>query len=289
MKSKNWEQLSFAQARRNEPPQPDFCLHNLIAGTVGVVAAPAGIGKTSLLMQIAASVAAGVPVAGGLLPTPEKTGKVVFLATEDPLAVLQRRAHFIVRSLEDQGAGNDVAERLDHNLNFFCAQANVPILLWSDNLGEHGLDRLDVLARDTRLLILDPIRRFHYCDEQDYSQMSMLFELLSGIAANNGCTILFSHHVPQPASDADLDAPTGALGSHAFINATRWVLNLSGMSRAQGQRFGVAADVRRHYVLASFTKSNYGQAIPARWLRHSETCEGVLSCCEFSGGIQTAD
>jgi len=282
MKSKNWEQVSFAQARNDEPPQPDLCLTNLIVGTVGVVAAPAGIGKTSLLMQIAASVAAGVQVAGGLLPAPDKTGKVIFLATEDPLAVLRRRAHFIVRSLEEQGAGIDVIERLDHNLNFFCAQTKVPILLWPDTLGEHGLDRLDVLARDARLLILDPIRRFHYCDEQDYSQMSMLFSLLTDIAANNGCTILFSHHVPQPTSDADLGAPTGALGSHAFINATRWVLNLSGMSHAQGQHFAVAENDRQHYVLASFTKSNYGEAIPARWLRRSKTYEGVLSLCELS-------
>lgn len=283
MKSKNWDQLSFAQARHSEPSQPDFCLPNLVAGTVGVVAAPAGIGKTSLLMQIAASVAAGVPVAGGLLPTPEKSGKVVFIATEDPLPVLQRRAHFMVRSLEEQGAGGDLAERLDDNLSFFCAQTQVPILLWPDNIGEHGLDRLNVLARGARLLILDPIRSFHYCDEQDYSQMATLFSLLSSIAAYHGCTILFSHHVPQLASDADLGAPAGALGSSAFINATRWVMNLSGMSPAQAQHFGVAESERQHYVLASFTKSNYGEAIPGRWQRRSDKYEGVLSLCKLNG------
>ena len=111
--------------------------------------------------------------------------------------------------------------------------------------------------------------------------MAMLFSLLTDIAANNGCTILFSHHVPQPASDADLGAPTGALGSNAFIDATRWVLNLSGMSHSQGQHLGVADDERQHYILASFTKSNYGKAIPTRWLRRSETYEGVLSTCEL--------
>lgn len=283
MNSNSWQQLSFTQARRNEPPQPDFCLPNLVAGSVGVVAAPAGIGKTSLLMQIGAAVAAGVPVAGGLLPAPGKTGRVVFLATEDPLAVLQRRAHFLVRSLEDQQAGEDMAERLDHNLNFFCAQAQVPILLMEDSLGKHGLDRLTTLARDARLLILDPIRRFHYCDEQDYSRMAMLFELLSDIAVTTGCTILFSHHVPQPTSDADLDAPVGALGSNAFINATRWVLNLNGMSHAQGQRLNVPDEERRRYVLASFTKSNYGPAIPPCWLRRSGTNEGVLEAYAFDG------
>lgn len=281
MKSKKWETLSFASARQDELPQPDFCLPNLIAGTVGVVAAPAGIGKTSLLMQIAASVAAGVPVAGGLLPTPPKTGKVVFLATEDPLSILQRRAHFIVRSLEEQDGDRDLVERMDRNLKFFCAQSNVPILLWPDNIGVPGLDKLDILARDARLLILDPIRRFHYCDEQNYSQMAMLFSLLSDIAANNDCTILFSHHVPQPASDADLGSPAGALGSNAFINATRWVLNLNGMSHTQGQHLGIAEGQRRHYVFASFTKSNYGVAMPSRWLHRSEKYEGVLMACDL--------
>jgi len=111
--------------------------------------------------------------------------------------------------------------------------------------------------------------------------MAMLFSLLTDIAANNGCTILFSHHVPQPASDADLGAPTGALGSNAFINATRWVLNLSGMSHTQGQHLGIAENQQRHYVLASFTKSNYGEAIASRWLQRSETYEGVLSACNL--------
>jgi hypothetical protein len=109
--------------------------------------------------------------------------------------------------------------------------------------------------------------------------------LLSDIAANNDCTILFSHHVPQPTSDADLGSPSGALGSNAFINATRWVLNMSGMSHIQGQHLGIAEDQRQHYVLASFTKSNYGMAMPSRWLRRSETYEGLLSVCDI--GVET--
>ena len=285
MKSKDWEALSFASAWQNELPQPDFCLPNLLAGTVGVVAAPAGIGKTSLLMQIAASVAIGTPVAGGLLPAPSKTGKVVFLATEDPLSILQRRAHFIVHSLEKQGEDREMVERLDRNLKFFCVQTKVPILLWPDNIGVPGLDKLNILASDARLLILDPIRRFHYCDEKNYSQMAMLFSLLSDIAANNDCTILFSHHVPQPTSDAALGSLSDALGSNAFINATRWVLNMSGMSQIQGQHLGIAEGQRQHYVLASFTKSNYGMAIPSRWLRRSETNEGLLLSCDV--GVET--
>jgi hypothetical protein len=284
---KNWHQVSFAEARHNAPPTPDFCLPNLVAGSVGFVAAPAGIGKTSLLMQIGAAVAAGVPVAGDLLAAPGKTGRVVMLATEDPPTVLQRRAHFLMRSLDPQNAQADLPERLDCNMVFYSAQSGTPTLLMDDGaLSEHGIDLLHSLALGSRLLILDPIRRFHFCDEQDYSQMSLLFSVLSDIAASTGCTILFSHHVPQPTSDADMDSPVGALGSNAFINMTRWVVNMTGMSRTQAQSLGVDGNERKRYVLASFTKSNYGPAITARWLRRSEEFEGVLEACEFGQSQQ---
>ncbi len=52
----DWRRVSFVEVRRDKPPAPDFCLTNLPAGSVGVVAAPAGIGKTSLLMQLGAAV-----------------------------------------------------------------------------------------------------------------------------------------------------------------------------------------------------------------------------------------
>ncbi len=276
----DWRRVSFVEARRSKPPTPDFCLPNLLAGSVGVVAAPAGIGKTSLLMQLGAAVAAGMPVAGNLLPAPATTGRVVFLATEDPPAIMQRRAHFLIRSLEAQQDDTGVAERLERNFVFYSLSRNVPTLLTKSALGEHGLNRVTGLARDTRLLILDPIRRFHYCDERDYDHMSTLFGLLSNIAATTGCTILFSHHVAQPTTQANLDEPAGVLGSDAFVNATRWVLNMTGMSRDEAQRFGINGD-RRRYVRASFTKSNYGPPIPARWLQRSEQFEGVFETCEL--------
>ncbi|HEY6898092.1 MAG TPA: AAA family ATPase [Rhodocyclaceae bacterium] len=275
-----WQKIPWIEARRQPPPEVDFCLPNFLAGSVGVVAAQAGIGKTSLLLQIAAAVALGVPVAGGLLPPPRITGRVVFLATEDPLAVLQRRAHFLVRSLESQGHGADVAQHLEQQLQFYSVRSKLPNLLANGGIGERGLDRLTSLARDSRLLILDPIRRFHLCDEQDFGQMSLLFGLLADIAAQTGCSILFSHHLPQPLSTADQDDPAGALGSSAFINATRWVLNLTDMSRSEADRLGVAAEARRDHVRASFTKSNYGPPLAPRWLKRSGDFEGVFDTWE---------
>lgn len=275
-----WRPVSVAEAGRAPAPALDFCLPNLLTGTVGVVAAPAGIGKTSLLLQIGAAVAAGVPVAVDLFPPPATTGRVVFLGTEDPPAIMQRRAHFLVRSLAALHAPAETLARLERNLVLYDVAASVPVVLMKDALGNSGLKRLEVLAQDSRLLILDPIRSFHYCDEQDYDRMAMLFNLLTRVATNTGCAILFSHHVAQPLTDAGLDEPAGALGSYAFVNATRWVLNLTGMSRTQAERLGIDSDARRRYVRASFTKSNYGPPIPARWLHRSKEFEGMFETRE---------
>ena len=275
-----WPRISFISARDEAVSAIDYCLPNLLAGTVGVVAAPAGIGKTALLMQMGAAVAAGVSIAGGLLPAPEKTGRVVFLATEDPHSILIRRAHYLVRSLAAQGFGSEVIERLEHNFHFYSLYGlQSPIILSDDSLSAHSLDKIEVLARDARLLVLDPIRSFHLCNEQDFGRMSMLFSLLSSVAANTGCTILFSHHVAQPSVDG-LGEPEGAQGSSAFVDATRWVVNMNGMSLPEAEAFCVSADRRRDYVRVSFTKSNYGPPLAACWLRRSEQFEGILERCE---------
>ena len=110
------------------------------------MAATVGIGKNSLLMQIGAAVAAGEPVAGGLLPTLDKTGPLVFLVTEDSMAVLQGRTHFLARSLEEPGAGGDMARCMDCNLSFYCTLSQIPILLWQDKLGKYEMDRLQIMA-----------------------------------------------------------------------------------------------------------------------------------------------
>ena len=69
-----------------EPPVLDFIWPGFLAGTVGALVAPGATGKSfwalEAAMSIACSVAGGDPV--GLAPA--RTGRVVYLAGEEPHA-----------------------------------------------------------------------------------------------------------------------------------------------------------------------------------------------------------
>ncbi|MGF6937111.1 Mrp family chromosome partitioning ATPase [Paraburkholderia sp. UCT70] len=75
------------------PPTLDHVLPGLLAGSVGVVAAPGGTGKSMLLTQIALAIAAGQPVlVGAMTSCPASTpAKVVIFLAEETRAVMHHR------------------------------------------------------------------------------------------------------------------------------------------------------------------------------------------------------
>ncbi|MBI3041364.1 MAG: AAA family ATPase [Betaproteobacteria bacterium] len=129
MPNRGWTRIPLTEASRESLPPIEFCVPNLMAGSVGVVAAPTGIGKTCLLMQIGAAVAAGIPVANGAIRTPERTGRVVMLAAEDPPPVLGRRAQQLVKSLDMRSVGRDAMALLENNFEFLSLHGPAPKIL----------------------------------------------------------------------------------------------------------------------------------------------------------------
>jgi len=289
MADKAWERVSFQTAADKAPREIDFCLPNLLAGGVGTVAADAGIGKTSLLLQLGAAVAAGIPVAGDALPAPGVTGKVVFLAAEDPPQILERRVHFLLQSLTAQGYGNETLQKLESQFHLFSLIGYAPKLVPVSELSAKTWDRLAAMAAGARLLVLDPIRSFHLSDDQDYGQMSLLFQILNDIAGRCRCTILFSHHVNRRSIGGQVEAgrrESDAIeGLRAFVNPTRWVLNMRTMSQEEAKAHGVSDESRPNYVRVTIPKSNYGPPLDPFWLHRSKEFEGIFE----SARLRVAD
>jgi RecA-family ATPase len=271
MPNKTWQRVSFENAADKTPVAIDFCLPNLLAGSVGTVAAEAGIGKTSLLLQLGVAVAAGIPVAHEALPAPNMTGKVVFLAAEDPPQILERRIHFMMKSLVAHGYDNDVIKKIETQFHLFALLGDTPKIVPVNESTPRAWGRLENMAAGARLLILDPIRRF---------------QILSDIAGRCKCTILFSHHVNRGSIGGQVEAgrrrSDATEGLRAFVNPTRWVLNMHTMSPEDADAHGVGSDSMRDYVRVSIPKSNYGPPLESFWLRRSTKFEGIFESVSLS-------
>lgn len=150
--------------------------------------------------------AAGIPLAADALPAPRVSGKVVFLAAEDPAVILARRAHFLMKCFAAQGYSKETLERLESHFQLSSLVGAAPKLLPIVPEASSMLDRLEVMATGARLLIFDPIRSFHDCNEEDHGMMSLLVKMLKDIARRTQCTILFSHHVNRRSAGGQSEA-----------------------------------------------------------------------------------
>lgn len=264
------------------PPAPmDFVLPGLLAGGIGMLSAPGGSGKTYLLLSMAASIAAGLPVAGGIWAAPETTGRVVLMAAEDPPEVLHHRLHAFAQNLQDE----DKAKLIDQ-LQVHSLSGQVPTIMVSDSREGpreewEWLRAIEDAAKGARLLVIDPIRRFHGGDENNSNDMTRLVQILEGIASRSGCAIVFSHHTGKNASlNGQGDMQQAARGSSALTDAVRWQANLVGMSKEEQERFAIPEESRKFWVRLAITKSNYSAPTGDMWLKRG--LGGVLSMSDPS-------
>ncbi|QDJ39774.1 AAA family ATPase [Bordetella hinzii] len=103
--------IDLRAAFDNEPPLLDFVWPGFLAGTVGALVAPGATGKSFWALEAAMSIACAV--AGGDLVgiAPERAGRVVYFAGEDPEVALVRRIHAIGLHLNQQ-AREAIAQNL---------------------------------------------------------------------------------------------------------------------------------------------------------------------------------
>jgi hypothetical protein len=256
---------SFAST--NVPPPLDFVFPGLLAGGVGMVAAPGGTGKTFLVMRMAISIASARGFAG-VWERNEVAGKVVFLAAEDTRAVLHHR--FSDMNVVEAHAGG-----LDENLVMISLAGRLTDML---NIGKNGkverggwYNAIKKLAVGARLLILDPIRRYHGCEENDSRHMTVLVQILEEIALETGCAILFTHHTNKQATFHGAGASQGAArGSSALTDGIRWQMNLWTMTKDEAKERNVSDAERKQYVCLAMAKSNYIAPGEDIWLKRQD-------------------
>ena len=263
--------IDILQAFEETPPPLDFVLPGLLAGTVGGIVSPGGAGKSMLALELAILVATGRDLSGFSGGVQRHTGKVVFLAAEDPADALRHRLHALgqhmSQELREQFAESFEIEPLAG------MQANIDRPDW--------LQFVEAMATGKRLIFLDTLRRFHELDENDSGQMAHLIGILEGVAARTGCAVVFLHHASKAAAMGGMgDMQQASRGSSVLVDNIRWQGYMAGCSRDEAKRLDIDEEMRGYFVRGGVSKQNYGPPVADVWMRRAEG--GVLLPAELA-------
>jgi RecA-family ATPase len=258
------------------PPVLDHVLPGLLRGSLGVLVAPGGHGKTMLLTQLACAIAAGLPVFDGVLHKSDaEPAKVVMLLAEESHDTMHHRLHAVAQvMLNRTGVSHlKLGARLAENLLLHALAGSA--LLKIDRAGVPSEELLDA-CEGARLVILDPLRLFHDEAENDSQGMALVVRWLQALARASNAAVLVAHHANRNSMvTGGGEQASAARGSTALTDGARWQANLSPLSDIQARSLRLADEERAGYVRFDISKSNYtGHLPPVIFQRQPES--GVL-------------
>lgn len=273
--------IDLAKAFADEPPVLDFIWPGFLAGTVGALVAPGATGKSYFTLEAAMSIACSV--AGGDLVklAPVHTGRVVYMAGEDPAPALIRRIHAIGQHLP-LSAREAIAENLTLE----------PIMGKRLNImDDRHLARVVEYCADSRLIVLDTLSRIHQLDENSNGDMAQLVGTLEYVAATTGASVLYLHHVNKgSAREGQADQQQAARGASALIDNARWCGFVAKMTEQEAGCLSAHGfsrlpidDQRGYFVRFGVSKQNYDVTPCDRWYQRHEG--GVLLPIELREAI----
>jgi len=260
----NWLDLRIAI---EQTPQPlDFILPGLKSGTVGALVSQGGVGKTMFALQAAITIAGGADTLNlaALNWQPCPLGRVLYLSGEDPDEILATRIH-------------QIGSRLSHaqRETLYERLAVAPLVgRGPDLMSPKWRSWITSEAANSRLIVIDTLRRFHLLDENDGGKMSELIAYLERLCRETSTTVMFLHHASKAGASAGGDAQQASRGSSVLTDNARFQANLVTMSRLEASDQGVDESCRRSFVRLIFAKLNYSAPLPDVWFRRREG--GVL-------------
>jgi RecA-family ATPase len=264
--------IDILAALQTDPPELDFIWPGFLAGTVGALVAPGATGKSYWTLEAAISIACSV--AGGDLVelAPTKTGRVVYLAGEDPPAALIRRIHAIGQHLPPASRG-----AVSQNLTLEAVMGKRLNIMDSK-----FLDQLIALASDARLIVLDTLSRIHLLDENNNGDMARLVSTLEYVADSTGSAVLFLHHVNKTSGKEGHTSQHAARGASALIDNVRWCGFMTKMNEHEAEHLSnssqgyhpIGNDKKCAFVRFGVCKQNYAAIQPDRWYERKKG--GVL-------------
>jgi RecA-family ATPase len=115
-----------------------------------------------------------------------------------------------------------------------------------------------VACKDARLVIVDPLRRFHSGEENDSSHMTAVVNAFERITRETGAAVILAHHANQSSVLNGVGAQASAArGSSALSAGVRWQANLSAITDQLAVRYRIPESDRHLFVRLDTPKVNY--------------------------------
>ena len=248
------EPMDILAISKKDLKPADFVLPGLVAGSVGAIVSPGGVGKSALALQLCAQISEGPDFTG----ISAQSGKAAYLPGEDPEDMIEHR----IRALTDKSTPEQL-EAMRANL------AIVPLERFDVNIlnAEHE-KRLKGLATGRRLLIIDTLRISHGEDENDSGAMSSVIGVMKRIAADTGCAIVFLHHVNKGSSNTKKGAEQQASrGSSVLVDNIRWQAYLMAPTEEEMEQHFITEQDAKMLAKFGVSKQNYGKPFTPVWFR----------------------
>ncbi len=217
-------------------PRP-YVLPGLVRGTVGILVAPGGTGKSMWALEACLGVA-GEQANRALLELEMGThGAASYLTVEDDESEIDARM-LALAIHTGRDAYIDACERLTIDSRVGHGV---------DLVSQKWLTHLRSLAKGRTLLIVDTFSRLHGGSENDAGAMAAAVGSLELLARQEFCSILVLHHVGRlSALNERLGDKPRARGSSAITDNARWVAEMA------------CDDDNDSIVRLGLVKANYG-------------------------------
>jgi len=233
----------------------------LLCGSVSILVAPPGSGKSLLTLQMAIAVAAGVSWGGW---QPRGRQKVLVINSEDDLDEMRRRLFVAAREM-------GVAQSQLEGWLDLAANPEGIVIAKADSrtktvvktpLSEDLI--LTIQTNHYGLVVVDPFAETFVGDENSNSEVKWAGVLWRAVARATGIALWLVHHTKKYAAGMAGDADASR-GGGAMVGIARVVGTLFTMTEDEAEGMEVDPERRGDYVRYDDGKANYSRKGDVRW------------------------